>query len=306
MYRKLRAKQPSILIVDDTPTNIDLLSEVLESDYRIKVATNGRTALAIATSEDSPDLILLDVTMPDMDGYEVCRRLKQLPHTKDIPVIFITGHNEAGAEKEGLGLGAMDYIVKPFDLHVIRARVYNHVNLKIKTDLLEAMTFLDGLTNIPNRRYFDNALNMAWRKAQRDQSPISLIMVDVDHFKTYNDHYGHRAGNIGLQKVADVLFSQMKRPLDFTARYSGDQFALLLPETADEAAQYVAERCREQIEALRISHAHSTAKDVLTISLGLAEIIPTQEQQPIMLLEQAEQMLSQAKAEGRNCIQMLT
>lgn len=209
MYREVRAKRPSILIVDDTPTNLDLLAKILEDDYRIKVATHGRTALAIALGDDRPDLILLDVMMPEMDGYEVCRQLKLLSHTKDIPVIFITGRNEADAEKMGLSLGAMDFIVKPFDLHVVRARVYNHVNLKIKTDLLESMIFLDGLTNIPNRRHFDTALDAAWRQAQRERNPISLIMVNIDHLQTYNDHYGYRAGNIGLQKVADVLVSQL-------------------------------------------------------------------------------------------------
>jgi diguanylate cyclase (GGDEF)-like protein len=302
MYRELRTKQPSILIVDDTPTNLDLLADILEDDYRIKVTTHGKTALAIAAGEDRPDLILLDVMMPEMDGYEVCRQLKLLPQTKDIPVIFITGRNEVNAEKMGFSLGAMDFIIKPFDLHVVRARVYNHIHLKIKTELLESMTFLDGLTNIPNRRHFDTFLDAAWRQAQREQNPISLVMVDVDHFKIYNDHYGHRAGNISLQKVADVLVSQLKRPLDFTARYREDKFVLLLPDSDSKAAQHVADRCREQIEALRISNAHSTTKNVLTISLGLSGIIPTQEQHPMILLEQAELMLSQAKTEGGNCI----
>lgn len=304
MHHKLQTKQPLILIVDDTPSNIDVLAETLESDYRIKIATHGRDALNIAAHQDRPDLILLDVMMPEMDGYEVCRKLKQTAYTKDIPVIFITARAEADSEKMGLNLGAMDYITKPFDVHVVKARVYNHINLKIKTDLLESLALMDGLTNIPNRRHFDNELDKTWRQAQRAQSPISLVMADVDHFKAYNDHYGHRAGDLCLQKVAETLSSQMKRPLDLAARYGGEEFVLLLPDTDAKGAQSIAERCRKQIEALAIPHRHSETQDILTLSLGMASITPSQMQPSIDLLDRADQMLYQAKTQGRNCVRV--
>lgn len=176
--------RPMILILDDTPTNIQVLAEALCSDYRVKVATSGKVALAMANNPESrPDLILLDVMMPEMDGYEVCRRLKQSPATQGIPVIFVTAKNDVADEEHGLRLGAMDYIVKPFRLAIVKARVQNHINLKMKTDLLETLALVDGLTGIPNRRRFDEVLDNEWKRAQRGCSALALIMADIDYFK---------------------------------------------------------------------------------------------------------------------------
>lgn len=151
-------KKPLILIVNDTPTNIQVLAESLRADYRVRVAGSGKAAFEVIGKAGAPDLILLDVMMPDMDGYEVCRRLKQAPATKNVPVIFVTAKADAVDEEYGLNLGAVDYIAKPFHLPIVAARVRNHIDLKIKTDLLESQAMLDGLTNIPNRRRFDETL----------------------------------------------------------------------------------------------------------------------------------------------------
>jgi PleD family two-component response regulator len=203
--RASRPEKPLILIVDDTPTNVRVLAEALRKDYRIKVANGGQAALDLIASQGVPDLILLDIMMPTMDGYEVCRRLKEDPATKNVPVVFVTAKADIMDEEIGLKLGAVDYIAKPFHLPIIAARIHNHISLKLKSDLLESLAMLDGLTSIPNRRRFDEALHDEWLRARRAGQTISLIMADIDHFKRYNDHYGHGAGDICLIKVANAL-----------------------------------------------------------------------------------------------------
>lgn len=290
-----------ILIVDDTPTNIQVLAVALRADYRVKVATSGKAALAIANHPNSrPDLILLDVMMPEMDGYEVCRRLKQEPATKSIPVIFVTAKSDVTDEEHGLRLGAMDYIVKPFHLAIVRARVQNHINLKIKSDMLESLALVDGLTGIPNRRRFDEALEHEWRRAQRNGTPLSLIMADIDHFKAYNDNYGHGAGDQCLKAAAKALANALERPSDILARYGGEEFAAVLPDTNANGAHLLAERLRANVAALTLPHGFSSVEDHVTISVGYASLEPIPDQSPLELLQLADKRLYQAKEEGRN------
>ena len=293
--------RPLILIVDDTPTNIQVLAEALRAGYRVKVATSGKAALAITGHPDSrPDLILLDVMMPEMDGYEVCRRLKQNPATQNIPVIFVTARSDVADEEQGLRLGAMDYIVKPFHLAIVKARVQNHINLKMKTDLLESLALIDGLTGIPNRRRFDEALEHEWKRALRDGTPLALIMADIDHFKAYNDNYGHAAGDGCLKAVAKCLSKSLSRPSDIMARYGGEEFVAVIPDTDGEGARLLAERWCANVAALGLPHLFSSAADHVTISAGYATLKPESCQSPKELLELADKMLYQAKGQGRN------
>ena len=293
--------RPMILIVDDAPTNIQVLAEALCSDYRVKVATSGKAALAIANNPElRPDLILLDVMMPEMDGYEVCRRLKQNPVTQGIPVIFVTARNDITDEEQGLRLGAMDYIVKPFRLAVVKARVQNHINLKIKTDLLETLALIDGLTGIPNRRRFDEAFDSEWKRAQRGGSALAMIMADIDNFKAYNDNYGHSAGDQCLKAVAKALANSLNRPSDMMARYGGEEFVAVMPDTDVEGAHLLAERWRTNVAELALPHQYSNAEGHVTISVGYASLKPTQFQSPMELLEMTDKMLYQAKEQGRN------
>ncbi|MDT4332048.1 diguanylate cyclase domain-containing protein [Methylomonas sp. MED-D] len=292
--------KPLILIVDDTPTNIQVLAENLIGDYRIKVAASGAAALEAVASQGPPDLILLDVMMPDMDGYEVCRHLKANPQTSRIPVIFVTALNGANDEERGLNLGALDYITKPFYLPVVKARIRNHIRLKQATDLLETMAWIDGLTGIPNRRRFDQALESEWKRAQRNQTPLAAVLVDVDFFKAYNDHHGHGAGDLCLKRVAGELADATGRSADLVARYGGEEFVALLPETDADGARALAEHFRQRIEALHIPHAQSETSPWITISAGSAALIPHTEQAPSELLDEADRRLYQAKAAGRN------
>lgn len=297
---KKEDNRPLILVVDDTPTNIQVLAEALRTDYRVRVAGSGKAAFDIIAKLGAPDLILLDVMMPDMDGYEVCRRLKQQPETRNIPVIFVTAKSDVVDEELGLRLGAVDYIIKPFHLPIVMARVRNHISLKMKTDLLESQAMLDGLTSIPNRRRFDEALENEWKRAHRSGLPLSLIMLDIDFFKRYNDNYGHGAGDECLKKVAASLAGAIDRPSDLVARYGGEEFVALLPETEAEGTRNIAEHIRSAVESLGLPHQYSDVSGNVTVSVGYACLIPGTEGGQTELLRLADEKLYAAKESGRN------
>ena len=296
----LQSKKQTILIVDDQPANIHILAGALQPTYEIIAATSGGIALEIARQTDKPDLILLDVMMPEIDGYEVCRRLKESDKTKDIPVIFVTAHTESSEEEKGLNLGAVDFITKPYRIPIILARVRNHLNMKHKTDLLETLISLDGLTGIYNRRKFDEMLDFEWRRGIRSGGHLSIVMMDIDYFKLYNDNYGHGAGDECLKKVASALSSIIRRPGDLIARYGGEEFVALIALTTAKGALIVAEHLVEAVSAISLTHGYSSAADHVTISAGCATIIPTRDISMKTFLKKADEMLYQAKSEGRN------
>ena len=290
---------PRILLVDDSPSNIRTLIQFLREDYKILVATSGPVALELALRE-RPDLILLDVVMPEMDGYQVCARLKEDPRTRQVPVIFVTGQDEEGEELKGFDLGAVDYITKPFSLSIVRARVKTQLELKRCRDELEQQSMTDGLTGVPNRRHLQKFLDLLWSQAQRLGGPVSLILIDLDHFKAYNDHYGHLAGDDCLRQVAKALERSTQRKTDLIARFGGEEFLFVLPGTDLEGAGRIAELLRASVEALAIPHEDSDAASRVTISLGVAAMIPTAEDRPDQLLDRADQALYESKRLGRN------
>ena len=294
------SKPPTILIVDDMPINIQILARALKATYGIKIATRGEKALEIAAGENPPDLILLDIMMPEMDGYEVIRRLKGDEATRNIPVIFITVRDKVTDESKGFDLGAVDYITKPFQLPVVQARIRTHIELKRKTDMLEQLVSLDGLTAIPNRRRFDEGIKKEWKRAVRSGSPLSVAMIDIDHFKKYNDHYGHTRGDDCLKAVAHCLQSSLERPADMVARYGGEEFVAILPETDHKGAKLLSDKMRRDIEDLGIPHLMSETVGQVTVSIGAASEIPIKGQSYLQLLETADQQLYQAKTAGRN------
>ena len=296
----MKASKPIVLVVDDQPLNIQMLARALGGEYLIKAATSGRAALKICQMPDRPNLVLLDVLMPEMDGYEVCRLLKGDAATRDIPIIFITAKNEAPDEEYGFKIGAVDYIAKPFSPVIVQARVRTHLTLKRNIDLLESQAFLDGLTGISNRRRFDRELRAEWNRAIRALTPLSLLIADVDYFKKYNDHYGHGPGDECLREIAGAINSSVQRTGDLVARYGGEEFVVLLPVTDRRGVRRVAERIREKIASLRIPHAHSQVAEHVTISLGGYSLVPSAEIPPTLLLECADRLLYQAKQSGRN------
>jgi PleD family two-component response regulator len=210
---KMTSTKANILIVDDERTNINVLGSILEKDYEISIAVNGEQALKLISKNPDLDLILLDVEMPGMNGYQVCETLKNDPLTKHIPIIFITGNTEEEHEKKGLELGAVDYITKPFRQAIVKVRLKNHLQLKRQRDLLEHASNHDALTGIANRNRFNTCLQNEWQRGSRLQSHLSLIMLDIDYFKHYNDHYGHVAGDDCLHQVAQSIKQSSQRSI---------------------------------------------------------------------------------------------
>ncbi|MGL1862196.1 MAG: diguanylate cyclase [Pseudodesulfovibrio sp.] len=292
-------EKTKIMIVEDIKANIRLLEKRLSKEYECLSAVNGEDALAVIRRE-RPDLVLLDIQMPGIDGFEVCRRLKADEATMHIPVVFLTSLSEDEDETKGLELGAVDYITKPFRMPIVKARIRNHLELKKIRDLLEQQAFIDGLTCIPNRRRFDEVLDREWYRAMRAQTPLSLILMDIDFFKKYNDNYGHKQGDTCLQQVAQTLSNSMQRTSDFVARYGGEEFVAILPETDSEGALLIADEIREALTELGIPHEFSDAAPHISLSQGIATFIPNQNQQPSDLIESADKLLYAAKEEGRN------
>ncbi len=296
-------KQQCILIVDDSQLIIKTLVSVFGGEYRLKIALDGYGAIRIAESEDQPDIILLDITMPGMDGYETCLRLKESPKTRDIPVLFITGRDEPEDEERGLLLGAIDYVVKPIRPAIIKARVRNHLELKHLRDRLKEQSLVDGLTGLPNRRRFDEQLMAEWSRAKRHGTPLALLMIDIDYFKKYNDTYGHLGGADCLKSVASSLLAQVKRGSDLMARWGGEEFAGLLPETSMDQALAIAETMRVEVQALRIPHESSLVTPFVSISTGVASIAPSDGGSIEALIKSADEALYRAKQGGRNRVE---
>ncbi len=287
-----------LLLVDDQPLNIQALYRIFSPDYRVLMATSGVKALELCR-DDPPDLVLLDVVMPEMDGHEVCRRLKSDEVTCNIPVIFVTAHNDAAQETHGFEVGAVDFIAKPVNPTTVRARVKTHLTLKHQSDLLRKMVFIDGLTGVFNRRCFDELLVTEWRRAPRNASSLGLLMLDIDHFKRYNDRYGHQQGDDTLRQVASAIKASLLRPGDLVARYGGEEFACIMPATDFEGALHVAERIEHVVRSLQLPHADSDTAAVVTLSIGLALGQPGSDADPAALLALADAQLYRAKHTGR-------
>ena len=303
-----------ILIVDDNATNLSVLSKILKTaGFKVRVAIDGETAIE-QVKDDPPELILLDIKMPGLDGFETCTMLKTNPATRDIPVIFLTALSETQDKIKGLSVGAVDYITKPFQEEEVLARVIIHLKLRFLTktvveqaaalqkanQYLQLIANLDGLTQIPNRRQLDEYLNQEWRRLSREKLPLSLIMCDIDYFKNYNDYYGHLAGDNCLKEVAQAIDRAVKRPADLVARYGGEEFAVIMPNTNAEGAIRVAELIQLEIKQLKIPHAQSQVSAYITLTLGISSQVPTQESQPKFLIDAADQALYAAKKQGRD------
>lgn len=294
--------QARILIVDDEPSNIELTADIFKNDYEALFAMDGEKAIEVAAAS-KPDVILLDIMLPGMDGFEVCRRLKADPMTRDIPVIFITGMGDTGAETKGLDLGAVDYITKPINPPVVKMRVRNQIELKQARDQLARMATTDGLTGLANRRRFDEALAMEHARHARTGTELALIILDIDHFKLFNDNYGHVRGDDCLKAVAGVLKNSLHRATDLAARYGGEEFICILPDTASpHGVQKLAEGIRQDVAALNIPHGNSPTADHLTVSLGVITACCTQDTSPSQLVALADEQLYRAKTSGRNRI----
>jgi diguanylate cyclase (GGDEF)-like protein len=288
-----------ILAVDDAMENIQILNAALQDEHEVLFALDGPRALELARTQQ-PDLILLDALMPGMDGYALCKALLAAPETAGIPVIFVTALTSPEDETRALDAGAADFISKPVNAAVVRARVRTQLTVKRQRDALRALILLDALTGAANRRAFDERLAAEWRRCGRNGLPVALILVDIDHFKLYNDHYGHQAGDNTLMQVAGAMRRAAGRTQDLVARYGGEEFAILLPQLDARGAAGVARRLQSELEAMAIPHAASPTAPSLTLSMGIACMTPGENSMPADLIQVADALLYEAKAQGRN------
>ncbi|MFP5390741.1 MAG: diguanylate cyclase domain-containing protein [Gammaproteobacteria bacterium] len=290
----------TIMIVDGATDQLGIIGAALRRHgYRTLLANCGPLAVALARSQH-PDLILMEACMPGMDGLETCRQLKQHSATADIPVIFISSHYACADVVAGLDCGAVDYIAKPLRMPEVCARVRTQLALRAAHAELQRAALLDPLTRIANRRHFDRLFEHEWQRATRSGAPLSLMMVDVDHFKQYNDRLGHAAGDAALCQVARVLQAQAARPTDLAARYGGEEFALLLAETPAASAARLAEAVRAGVAALALPHPASPSGDIVTVSVGVATAVPSAGGDTGSLLKIADSAMYRAKQTGRN------
>lgn len=289
----------SILIVDDHPGVAAAVKGKLGEDYAILTAESRDAAMELALAE-RPDLVLLETKLPDLDGFELCRQLKSDPQTEDIPVIFLTAHDEAENEIRGLEAGAIDYIVKPIRPATLALRINNHLALKRTRDLLYNQSLVDSLTGIGNRRCFEDTFSREWYRAMRHGSSISLALIELDHFQRYSQNLGRRQGDECLSQVARMLKVTLQRWADTPARYGGARFVAIMPQTSEEGARRVAGRVRTALSQLAIPHGFNDASPLVTVSIGLASCVPSVGQDPIWLLRAANDQLLEAIDAGRD------
>lgn len=292
----------TLMIVEDSSANIMILENALNSAYKIISVNQPSKALAALKTNPKPDLLLLDIMMPEIDGFDLCRIIKQDPETQGIPIIFLTAKSNPIDEIKGLSLGAVDYIYKPYVIPVIKARIHTHLDLKRKYDLLESLALLDGLTEIANRRFLDENLEKEWRRNLRTSTPLGCIMLDIDYFKQYNDNYGHPEGDHCLKEVACVIKSCLNRGGDFVVRYGGEEFAVILPETDLDTTYEMALKIHKAIDELKIEHRFSPVHNCISASAGVASMVPEINIDPEELINRADDNLYTAKKNGRNRI----
>lgn len=289
-----------MLLVDDSPTNLRFLAHVLHNMGEIFFATCGQDALQIARDKQ-PDLILLDVEMPAMNGYEVCQHLKQDPALSDAAIIFVTSHQSMEHEVRALEAGAVDFISKPLNPPVVRARVRTHLTLKQQSDKLRQLANRDGMTGVFNRRAFDDMLSVEFRRHQRTRMPLGIAMLDVDFFKRYNDLYGHLQGDDCLRHIAHAIVASSRRPAESVCRYGGEEFIVILPNSDAQQTLKYGHWLREQIHRLALPH-QAAELGIVTVSVGVTAAIPDASLSPLQMVQHCDQALYAAKHQGRDCV----
>lgn len=288
-----------ILVVEDSLLNQHVIQNILQDKYILAKALTAKEALEMVP-KFHPHLILLDIILPDSGGFQVLEALKNMEESRNIPVIIITGMDDEESEERGLMLGAVDYIKKPFKHGIVRARINTQIHFIKQMQTIEQLGMLDGLTGISNRRAFDIQLQTEWNRAIKEATELSMIMLDIDNFKIYNDTYGHPQGDIILQSIAKILKSETKDSPNMVFRYGGEEFAVILPTDGLAGSVHVAERIRLRVEETEVLSIFSDTLTSVTVSLGVASMKPSITDSVYYIIERADQKLYQAKHDGRN------
>lgn len=313
----------SVLLVDDQLIIAEAIRRMLsdQQDIEFHYVTDANQALDTALRL-RPTVILQDLVLPGIDGFALIQLYRENEALAHVPVIVLSAKDDPKLKAHSFAVGANDYVVKLPDRLELLARIRYHSaahisrlqrdqafrflresqkNLADANIELQKLAALDGLTGIANRRRFDETLQFEWQRGQRDKTPLSLLFCDIDHFKSYNDHFGHLAGDLCLKKVAAVLTEHLKRPADLAARYGGEEFALILPETDPAGALLIAEACRRHLEGLQIENP-AAGTGIVTISIGVATVVPSPDSTVEHLINRADQALYAAKRGGRNSV----
>jgi len=298
------AKQ-CVLIIDDSPLELRALGMILSDKYNVKLATSGQVGITLA-KKNAVDLILLDLNMPEMSGFEVLLLLKDDYETAHIPVVMLTSSESANDEVRGLALGASDFIRKPYADAVVNYRIELQLKLVAQMKMIEQFSLIDGLTGVNNRRSFDRFVRSAWSQSTRKEEWLSMLIIDIDRFKVFNDTYGHINGDTCLKAVSDIMVNTVMRGSDLVFRWGGEEFAIILPDTHLEGALEVAERIRKNIEKTPIYFEDKSA--FITASIGVGAIIPPTNQNYDEAFREfhtgVDKALYQAKSNGRNRVEV--
>lgn len=312
-----------IVIVDDSDTSRMLLTGILRSAGYMDLLTARSAHEALEQLEmacegeccPTVDLVLMDINMPGIDGIKATRMIKEHPAFRDIPIIIVTVSDEMETLEKAFEAGAIDYINKPVNSAEMLVRVRSALRLKLEMDQrkarereleeltrkLQELSNQDGLTGVANRRCFEDILQIEWLRARRESSPISLLMIDIDFFKPFNDTYGHLQGDVCLIAIATAIRNSLKRPADLVARYGGEEFAAILPHTDAKGAQTIAETIMTNVDNLGVDHEASSISSRVTVSIGATTTIPDHDLDQQSLIEAADAALYEAKRDGRNC-----
>ena len=288
----------SVLVVDDESINLSALTHILSSMYTVYVAKDGRSAINSA-KELLPDLILLDILMPDINGFDVIQILKAADETADIPVIFATGLTSTADEEYGLTLGAVDYVHKPYNPAIVKLRVNNQMQIVNQMRMIQYLSMTDALTSTANRWHFNTRMSQEWQRSMRELTPLSILLIDIDDFKKINDTHGHLFGDVVLQNLANNIKICLKRPMDLAARWGGEEFVVLLPNTDLKGAAFVAERIRTSAEK-RSHFFDGSGSVIVTVSIGINCTIPHTDFPVYDFISDTDKALYRAKKQGKN------
>lgn len=299
--RRANDRQFTLLCVDDESANLKILASIFKETYRIVACKSAKQAMEKAL-ETEPDLILLDVIMPDESGFDFIVKLRQQPTLAMTPVIFISGLQSPEDEEKGLSLGACDYIQKPFNHGIVRARVNTHMEIIRQRKLLENFAHFDSLTELPNRRKWQTDSENLWRFAQEHQKKVVFGIIDIDCFKRYNDSYGHQQGDIVLRKVANAIRRVLFDYCGAIYRCGGEEFYFYLPTENNDNPQDILSKCLDAVIGLNIQHEASVASSVLTASIGAIAITPNADNSLEQVLKMADEKLYHVKQSTRNAV----